>query len=460
MSNLGFHSLFYRVSTFHGIRACRFFIENSKLFSPDLTDPHRRDSSPGKAPTLAGFDVVFFTVSFELDYFNILKMLILSSIPPLREERKAKRPIVMIGGITVTANPEVLSPFADVIYRGDMEISLDAILRIFMEFSFQKSRGLFQELARLEGVYIPGQRDKAPKKAFIKEIKEPAHSVILSKNTEFSNMFLIEIGRGCRNSCKFCMTKCAASPFRSIKREYILSTLEKECVFTERVGLIAPVLTDHPELDAIVHTINEAGFAVSFSSLRADDFHEETARLLSENHQTTVTFAPETGSSELRKKIGKRLTNEALLRAVELAQDYGIKRFRYYIMYGLPGEKERDINAVVGLIKMTLQLLAKRGSMLHVSINPFVPKKGTAFEKCRLFPFEYYKKTAGLLKDELSGLRNLSLRTEPLRTLYLQYYLSIGNNAIGLLLYQCVEKGTTRGFVDSAEEVMEKIDGL
>ena len=153
MSNLGFHSLFHRIGSFHGIRAVRFFFERRGLFSPD------EDAAYGgrrTEKTLLGCDAIFFTVSFELDYTRVIDALRLSVIPLLRSERGNKGPFIAAGGIAPTANPEILSPVCDLIYLGDMECGLDDILSTLMELSFKKDEVLFRRLGDIPGVYLPG----------------------------------------------------------------------------------------------------------------------------------------------------------------------------------------------------------------------------------------------------------------------------------------------------------------
>jgi len=460
MSNLGFQSLFHRTASFHGIRPSRFFIErNGELFSPDFT----RTTAGDERHTLVDFDLILFTVSFELDYIHIIRMLIASNLSPQRIDRGEKDPLVIVGGITVTANPLVLAPIADVICRGDMEASFDKLLGLLIEHSFKKGPSIFRRLASLKGVFVPAVSDSPPPVAQIERIEEPAHTVIVSRQTEFSNMFLIEIGRGCRNTCTFCMVRCAASPPRSVSVDVVLKTvagafgtpgIDSTRNNFSRVGLIAPVLTDHDDLSSIVRGLNRMGIRVSFSSLRADDFTLETAALLKENGQTTVTFAPETGSSELRKRIGKRLTDEALFDAVTLAHEYGVRRFRYYIMFGLPDERKEDIAALVNLVEKTLDILSPSGSRLHVSINPFIPKKKTPLEGFSIYPINYYRKWTVFLKERLGVKEGLSIRIEPLRHVQLQYYLSIGNEKTGRLLCRFVNENRMQAFVKSAERMV------
>jgi len=454
MSNLGFHNLYKRIASFDGIRVFRFFFEKEQdIFSPERLISSKRYSFPDSCNGLKGFDAIFFTVSFEFDYLNIIKMLCISNIPPLRNERKEKYPIVIIGGIAVSANPKPISAFSDLTFIGDMEDSLDDILFALKENRFQKSVELFKALEKIEGVFIPGKRETLIKRSIIRNIKIPSHSVIITKNTEFSGIFLIEILRGCKNSCKFCMVRGINRPPRSIDKEYIIQTVKKAIPCTRKIGLIAPVLSDHGDLAEIVNNINDFGFRISFSSLRVDHFNETIAELLVKNSQRTLTFAPEAGSFELRKSIGKNFTNKVLYDAVSIAIDYGIRHFRYYIMYGIPGEREKDIYAIVNLIKETENLFKGKNYTLHLSINPFIPKRHTLFEDEKISCYDDYIKKQKIIKNGLKGLKGVTYRFESLRLVPYHYYLSIGGENIGLLLYNCYINRSMGDFKKNAERL-------
>jgi radical SAM superfamily enzyme YgiQ (UPF0313 family) len=330
------------------------------------------------------------------------------------------------------------------------------MLEILFHHSFRKVDDVFMELEKLDGVWVPELSGEAlPRRAVWPAKGEPSHSVVITKKTEFSGMFLVEIARGCKNLCQFCMTRCIAAPFRTFPVDEVLKVIEKAHNRAERVGLIAPVLSDHGGLVPLVRMINGMGMSVSFSSLRADSFNEEVARLLSENSQNTITFAPETGSSELRRSIGKAFTNETLLEATELALKHGIRNFRYYFMYGLPGEDISDIRAIVELVSDSLEIISRYSGKLHLSINPFIPKRGTPFEHHKLYPFEYYRDVQAFLKGALGGVKNLCISFESLRHLKLQYALSIGGRDVGLLLTEFMIKGNLRGFIPAVEDLLK-----
>ncbi|MFW6181744.1 MAG: B12-binding domain-containing radical SAM protein [Spirochaetota bacterium] len=448
MSNLGFHRLLHLVASYPGIRAARFFYESGRAWSPDSTSP------------LAGMDLLLFSVSFELDYLNLIGMLRQGGLPPLREERSGGpcRPVVA-GGITVTANPQFLSPFADIICRGDMEVSLPPLLDLLAAAPFTGRGELLGKASDLPGVYVPenggtGQRHGdvqpvyVPAPAHLAEISDPAHSVAITTRSEFARMFLVEVTRGCRSSCLFCMTRCA-NPFRSVPEERVVELAGRARGAAGKVGLIAPVVTDHPRVDSLVASVNRLGMKVSFSSLRADHFTPGIARLVRANGQRTVTFAPETGSVELRRSLGKPLADESLLAAVSLAGEHGVRRLRWYFMYGLPGEREGDLEAVGRLAREAVALL-QAGGELVLSVNPFVPKKMTPLEDFPLHPPEYYRAARERLGRMLGDIPGVRARFESLRTLELHYHLSQGDGETGRLLFQCLREGRMREFVKAA----------
>jgi radical SAM superfamily enzyme YgiQ (UPF0313 family) len=453
MSNLGFQSLYHRLSLFHGLQVHRYFTErDGTLYSPDRTA--KTDN------VLQAYDAAFFSVSFELDYIHILSMLKSSGIEMEREKRMNRDPLIIVGGVAVTANPAVMGTVADIVFIGDMDCGLDDLLSLLLEHDFNFGSSVQEKLSHIRGAYVPSihgqvKQGKMPlQKATLKSIRDPAHTVVLTGNTEFSNMFLIEIGRGCRNSCGFCMTRCVHRPLRSVPYEVVLEKSETAAGLTRRVGLIAPVLTDHEDLETIVKKLNDMNMTVSFSSLRADDFNDTIAELLKRNGQSTVTFAPETGSEELRKRIGKNLKDDALLQAVSVALEYGIRRIRYYFIIGLPGETSHDMENLVKLVKRTVHAFPRRGARLVLSVNPFVPKMGTAMQHHQLYSLDYYNAVRSYILGELNQIKEVSIRFESLKKLSVHYYLSIGDHRIGKLLAESLEAGSMREFSVDAAAVM------
>lgn len=451
MSNLGFLSLYHRLNSVDGIRVYRVFFERGSLiYSPDAKTPG--DSSID----LSSFDALFFSISFEMDYLNVLKMLEKSNIKALSEKRPYTDPVIVTGGITVTSNPDVLSVISDVVYSGDMEVGLPLMIELLFKYRFRKNPDLIGEIRQVKGVYnsdstASDESNRVSKNIYsrctVDKVEEPAHSVIISNQTVFSNRFLIEIARGCKNSCKFCMTRVANFPPRHVESERIIELCEIASNITRNVGFIAPVVTDNPDLLHIVEELNRMNMAVSFSSMRADRFNDEIAETIVKNRQRSVTFAPETGSDRLRRRIGKVVKNERILESVKIALNYGIRNIRYYFMYGLPGESYDDIKEIAELVRKTLDILGRNGR-LHLSINPFIPKRGTPFQGMKLFPPEYYREMKEYLSIRLSDIgeinSNLTYKFESLKTIYTHHALSVGGADVGYYLAVDLKKKKIR----------------
>jgi radical SAM superfamily enzyme YgiQ (UPF0313 family) len=451
MSNLGFHSLYHRTASFHGVRTARFFFERDKtFFSPEAFVPEKRRLFSEEHLSLRGFDVILFTVSYELDYVNILRMLDYSSIPPVAKERDVRFPFVIAGGIAPTANPMPLSVFSDFVVIGDMEQSLERILEILFRQEFKKSSETFQMLSGVRGVCLSGS---VSKRNVTQTVRVPAHSVVLTPKTEFSNMFLVELVRGCRGNCSFCMTRGVTKPVRIMQDDKVLECIRLGAAHTKRAGLVAPLITDHPHLIRLVRSINNLGIRVAFSSMRPDRFSVELAKLVKENQQTTVTFAPETGSQRLRSRIGKDIGDDVFLDTVRLATQNGITRIRYYIMYGLPEETTEDILSIGELAKKTYDVVKNNGGTLFLSINPFIPKRETLMEKEKIYPLDYYKEMKELLERHIGEVRGITCKFESTRLLNLHYHLSVGNRETGSLLYRCYIDGSMKPFDELGPEV-------
>jgi len=447
MSNLGFHTIYHRVSEFHGVRCIRVFYERKgDILSPEFFDPFKKGIFLSTGVNLKDFDAIFFSVSYEIDYLNLVRMLSESGFSPLSRNRQKDDPPVIIGGIVPSSNPEIAGAFADIVYRGELTGNGFAVLELLFKYRFRKTSELYDELSKISGVYIQGVTSKIPPPVLNEVIKVPAHSVIVTPDTQFSNMFLIEIARGCKSSCTFCLARYMAWRYREVSLDSILEILDVIPEGVKKVGLIAPLVSDHSGIFDLVDMINRMDYLVSFSSLRADDFSEEFAKLLNKNGQKTVTFAPETGTNRLRSMIGKSLKNDSILKSVEIAFKNRIKKIRLYFMYGLPGEKQEDIDSIVSMAEEISSIAKGYRGEVFLSINQFVPKKLTPLETVKLHPLVYYEEVRSYLNDRLSGLGNTSFKFESLRGFPIQYFISVGDKKYAEILVDSAEKGSFKIF--------------
>ncbi len=350
------------------------------------------------------FPIVAMSISHEMDYFDVLTLLRQSSIPPLAADRDESHPLVIAGGPAVTANPEPLVPVLDAVVIGEVEpifSSLTDNLRLAAE---SKVQGLMA-LSRLPGLYVPhvGQTSHGGSEPVVRQWlgdldSYHTHSVILTPNTEFSNMGLIEIARGCGRGCRFCLAGYAYRPPRQRSAASIIEQAEALLKQTDRLGLVSAAVTDHSEIDSLALELRRLGARLSVSSMRVDPISEPLLRALAESGTQTLTIAPEAGSAVLRKRINKTQTEDDVLRAVDLASRYDLNQVKLYFMLGLPTEEQSDVEALVDLALSCASRFPRR---VIVNLTPFVPKAHTPFQRLAQTPAREVGRRIGYVRKHL-----------------------------------------------------------
>ena len=461
MSNLGFHAVYRLFNAQPETRCERVFLPD-----PEDLEEYARTNTPlfsleTQSP-VRSFNVLAFSVSYENDYPNLLKILDLARIPLRREERGDKGPLVMAGGATVLMNPEPLADFVDLFFVGEAETAigpLTALLQKWRKTGAGKEEVL-KGLARLEGMYVPAFYEAAygsdgllksftPQGEFPARIKRawlpnlddsPTLSAVTTPHTELSGMLLAELCRGCPRGCRFCAGSYTYSPYRVRKGVVWKKAIEERGVPGEKIGLVGAAISDYPDLLSLARKILESGKVPSFSSLRVDSLTADLAGIVAAGGQKTVTLAPEAGSERMRRVIRKGFTEEEILQAAEILHDRGIRSFRLYFMIGLPAEDPEDVKAIVELTKKIRHHLVKRGrgkkgvEKITLSLNSFVPKPGTPFQ---WHPFEEVRRLQEKIKAIRSGLkqeRGTEVAADVPKWAYLQALLSRGDRRVGRLL--------------------------
>jgi radical SAM superfamily enzyme YgiQ (UPF0313 family) len=461
MSNLGFHAVYRLFNARPGTRCERVFLPD-----PEDLGEYARTGTPlfsleTQSP-VRSFDAVAFSVSYENDYLNLLKILELSGIPLRREERGERDPLVIAGGATVLMNPEPLAEFVDVFFVGEAEAAAGPLTDLLGRWRAKggKKESLLEDLGRLEGFYIPGfyaasygpagllgsftPRTGSParvKRVWLPCLDDfPTFSAVTTPHTELSGMLLAELSRGCRRGCRFCSGSYIYHPYRVRKGGLIAETAVLRGAPGGKIGLVGAALSDHPDLVPLAQRILESKRIPSFSSLRVDALTPDLAQVVSAAGQKTVTLAPEAGSERMRRVIRKGFGEEEILRAAEILHDGGIRSFRLYFMIGLPAEMPEDVKAIVDLTKKIRHCLVKkeRGKKpLHritLSVNSFVPKPGTPFQ---WHPFEEVRRLQEKIKAIRTGLKReggVGVSADLPKWAYLQTLLARGDRRVGRLL--------------------------
>ncbi len=402
VANLGVHTLFRILNSLPDIFVDLFFLDRLRGL---------RTENP-----LGDFDLVLFSVSFELDYPNIAKILKKSGIPVRSEGRI--RPFVVVGGIAPSANPIPLSLIADAIVIGEAESTLPKIIE---RFSYSKSE-FVDALRELDFVYIPGLKEEATR-SWERDVERfESISAFIDRDSVFGNMFLVEIMRGCPHKCRFCLLSYMTLPPRYRPLKPLLGLIAS-LPYGTPIGLVASAVADHPELIEFLENLPESVGFVTVSSLRIDRLSEKLLTLLKNKGLKTITVAPEAGTEKLRKIINKPIPEDVILEGVELAASIGFERLKIYFMIGLPHEDEDD---VIGITELIHKIRARFTGHISITVSAFVPKPHTPFEDEPFMSLKELKRRARIIKVP----RDVEISFDVSRNSELQAILSRGDRRI------------------------------
>lgn len=358
---------------------------------------------------LTDFSFVFFSVSFEHDYLNVVKSFQLAGLEPFTEKRWIHRqqPLVVFGGVACFMNPEPLAPFADVIIVGEAEPLLDEFITFLEAHEGEIERQIYlgEAMQIFQGVYVPhlyaplydesgkfcgmGASPSLPKRikrVNMEQCQQAAHSELLTPAAEFADLYLTELGRGCSRGCRFCTAGFIYRPPRLWDGDAVVDGLQHRNEDVSRIGLIGMEMASDITLAHVSTYLLESGCALSFSSLRADRVNAGLTELLAQSELKSVAIAPDGTSERLRRVINKGLDEGDLLRGATRLVEAGIFKLKVYVMVGLPTETYEDLDEfidLIGRLKGEIDTIGKRRGRLteiYLSVNCFVPKPWTPFQ--------------------------------------------------------------------------------
>ncbi|MBD2502706.1 B12-binding domain-containing radical SAM protein [Anabaena azotica] len=430
--------------------AMRSDVQVSRLFT-DTSEPLQRNP-----------EIVGFSISWELDYVNILNLLESLSIPIQAINRDDSQPIIFGGGPVLTANPEPFADFFDVILLGDGENLLGDFIDAYKEVRNASRQTQLQALAQVPGIYVPSLYavEYAAADGAISSIKPisgeiPAvvqkqtyrgntlsASTVVTEKAAWENIFMVEVVRSCPEMCRFCLASYLTLPFRTASLAgSLIPAIEKGLQVTNRLGLLGASVTQHPEFSALLDYISQPKYddvRLSIASVRTNTVTEQLAATLAKRDTRSLTIAVESGSEKVRQIVNKKLHNDEIIQAAVNAKAGGLTGLKLYGMVGIPGEEAEDLDATVAMMRSVKK--AAPGLRLTLGCSTFVPKAHT--------PFQWYgvnrqaEKRLQFLQKQLKP-QGIDFRPESYNWSIIQALISRGDRRISQLLE------LTRNFGDS-----------
>jgi radical SAM superfamily enzyme YgiQ (UPF0313 family) len=398
MSNLGIQAIYSWLNNRADTVCERVFWETSN------NDSTQSPVSIESQRPLSDFAVLAFSVTYELDYFHIPRILQSAGIPLFSRDRDETFPLIIAGGVCITANPMPVAPFFDGLCIGEAEAILPDLLPALQQGAESSREEALKVLSGVPGVYVP-QNSKSPViRKWAQNLDEfPIHSAVLTPDTELGDLYLIEVERGCRWGCRFCLVCGAFRPMRVHSVENLIAQAEAGLKCRRRLGLVGPNVSDHPHIDRLLNALKEMGAEISVSSLRIKPLHPLALSELERGGTNSVALAPETGSERLRGVIKKDINEDDVLKAVQQVSKFNIPQLRLYFMIGLPTETDDDAEAIVDLSLKCKEALEKDKSTTRItlSVSPFVPKPGTPFQWLQMERLDVIKRRLSVLKNRL-----------------------------------------------------------
>ncbi len=472
-SNLG-HIILYSILNAQPRQLC----DRAYLPAVDFVTKLRTTNTPlfaveSRQP-LTQFDILGFSLSYELGATNILEMLDLAGIPLTAKERNASGvwnvetgsyPLIFAGGQTATSNPEPYADFFDFIALGDGEELLPEIGLVIEEGKLaQLSReALLLDLAQVPGVYVPQFYDLAadgsvqPNRAevptrILRRVATPmpAYSIGLVPYVEtVHDRLVIEIRRGCTRGCRFCQPGMLTRPARDVEPEAVIDAIEQGMRATgyNEFSLLSLSCSDYLALPAvgveIKNRLKDENISLALPSQRVDRFDENIANILGGTRQGGLTFAPEAGTQRLRDIVNKGLTNEELLRGIKTAHEQGWDRVKLYFMIGLPGETDVDVVGIAETVRWLQQECRSQGRKslnFNITISNFTPKPHTPFQWHSVSAAEFGRKQA-LLKAEFRHNRGLKVNFTDVRISAMEDFVGRGDRRLAPVILRAWQLG-------------------
>lgn len=400
-------------------------------------------------------NLIGYSFTFDMDFLSIFHFLKWNKYEFKAKDRKSTDPLIFAGGPVITSNPEPYKEIFDFLIIGDGEDTNLEAVRICRENKDKTKNEILEILNKIDGIYVPSLKPKSIKKV-TKKLTECIYTPIISEKAFFPNTFILEVERGCANRCAFCLASYMNLPIRFVEYEQIIEAIELGLKYTNKLALLGAQITAHPRFIDICKYIdnkikNGAKIEMSVSSLRVDSFVPEVVQTLVDAGQKNLTLAIEAGSERLRRVINKNLKEEQIYKAIEVAQQCGLRGIKFYGMIGLPTETIEDIQETVNLAKKIREKF--KGFEISFGFSTFVPKANTPFQWFGREDEKSLEEKSNYLRKELHKL-GIQASIASAKWDYYQALLSRGDGQLADYLISVYKLGGKLGaFKKAAKEL-------
>jgi len=485
ISNLGHRILYHVINT----ASDDFLADRSYAPDVDFKDQLIKHKLPlygvETFKPLYNFDIIAFSLQYEISYPTILSMLEMGKIPVHSKERNNSHPLIIAGGPS-SLNPEPMADFIDAFIIGDGEEILVEILESvkISKLNKESREESLKRLSKIEGIYIPEfygtDKDFSKPVPINFEFPEKINKRISNFDSKFypvnfpipysssiHDRAVIEIRRGCGRMCRFCQSCFANLPVREREPEKVIELTEETLNNTgyDEYSLLSLSSSDYRNIEPLVCELNRrhagSGASISLPSQRADAFSLDLANEVQSVRKSTLTFAPEAGSQRLRNAINKNLNEDQIMNAVMSAYESGWSSVKLYFMIGLPTETFEDIDEIVNLLKrikdkskdLKNELDIKKHLDLTCTVSIFVPKPFTPFQWCAQDRLEVINEKIKYLRDKVKFLKGVKLNYHDSFLCQLEAVFSRGDRKLGSLIEKVWHKGS---YLDAWNEYFNK----